>query len=126
MGPQKRNRGPTARHVNTNQTRVRMENHAEMASSFPLPRPYPTKLDKGAKRCPFGHLITFESAGFKRAGTIVKPPDGASVVRSSRPRPLLRVTRLARPCPRAARGGPYTTYLRGPGSRNRGRVPLRY
>src|SRR5947208_6726596 len=126
MGPQKRNRGPIARDVNTNQTRVGMENHAEMASSLSLPGPHPAKLNKGAKRCPFGYLITFESEGFKGAGTIMKPLDGASVVRSSRPRPLLRVTRLARPCPRAAVGGPYTTYLRGPGSRNRGRVPLRH
>src|SRR5438132_8215865 len=101
-------------------------NRAEMVSSLSPQGPYPTILDKGAKRCPFGHLITFESAGFKRAGTIRRPPDGASVVRSSRPRPLLRVTRLARPCPRTARGGPYTPHLRGPGSRNRDRVPLRH
>src|SRR2546427_3209745 len=126
MGPQKRNLGPTVRDVNTNQTRVPWRNHAEMAASLSLSGPYPTKLDRGAKRCPFGYLITFESEGFKRAVTIMKPLDGASVVRSSRPRPLLRATRLARPCPRTARGGPYPPDLRGPGSRNRGRVPLRH
>src|SRR5207247_10684895 len=102
-----------------------MENHEDRPSSLSLPGPHPTKLNKGAKRCPFGYLITFESEGFKGAGRIMKPPDGASVVRSSRPRPLLRVTRMARHCPRAARGGPYTTYLRGARSSNRARVPRR-
>src|SRR5438309_3546745 len=96
-----------------------------MSSSLSTRGTYPAILNKVAKRCPFGYLITFESEGFKRAGTILKPLDGASVVRSSRPRPLLRVTRLATPCPRTARGGPYPPDLRGPGSRNRGRVPLR-
>src|SRR5438046_9676313 len=103
-----------------------MENHAEMASSLSLPGPHPTKLNKVAKRCPFGYLITFESEGFKGAGTIMKPLDGASAVRSSRHRPLLRVTRLARPCPRAARVGPYTTDLQVPGSIKRGRFHLRH
>src|SRR5437016_11325685 len=41
-----------------------------MVSSLSLRGRYPTTLDKGPKRCPFGHLITFESEGFKGAGTI--------------------------------------------------------